>query len=172
MCVPDGAGAGQPVPVQQPGTFQTEQAKLEAALPKLMEAADSTRTADAGIAARYHAAVGAGLARALRGSRAALPGSRRQGRIDDLRTNGAARPRGSAGRAGQVRPGDHDLPRDEPDTKADAAGRRRADGLGRAYVRAGRKEEAARAFTQIVDEFPQSPYAADARREMEEAKKT
>ncbi|MGH9372709.1 MAG: tetratricopeptide repeat protein [Vicinamibacterales bacterium] len=44
--------------------------------------------------------------------------------------------------------------------------------LGRAYARAGRKEEAVRSFTRVVDEFPQSPYAADARREMEEAKKS
>jgi outer membrane protein assembly factor BamD (BamD/ComL family) len=44
--------------------------------------------------------------------------------------------------------------------------------LGRAYARAGRKDEAARAFSRIVDEFPQSLYAADARREMEEVKKS
>jgi outer membrane protein assembly factor BamD (BamD/ComL family) len=43
--------------------------------------------------------------------------------------------------------------------------------LGRAYVRAGKKEEAIRAFNRIVDEFPQSLYASDARREMEEVKK-
>ena len=38
--------------------------------------------------------------------------------------------------------------------------------LGRTYVKAGRKDEAARAFSRIVDEFPQSAYAADARREV------
>ena len=43
--------------------------------------------------------------------------------------------------------------------------------LGRAYARAGKKEEAIRSFTRVVDEFPQSAYAADARREMEETKK-
>jgi TolA-binding protein len=43
--------------------------------------------------------------------------------------------------------------------------------LGRAYMKAGKKNEAAHAFTRIVDEFPQSLYAADARREMEAAKK-
>ena len=43
--------------------------------------------------------------------------------------------------------------------------------LGRAYVRAGKKEDAIRAFNRIVEEFPQSLYATDARREMEEARK-
>ena len=43
--------------------------------------------------------------------------------------------------------------------------------LGRAYMKAGKKNEAAHAFTRVVEEFPQSLYAADARREMEEAKK-
>jgi outer membrane protein assembly factor BamD (BamD/ComL family) len=43
--------------------------------------------------------------------------------------------------------------------------------LGRAYARAGKKEEAIRAFNRIVEEFPQSVYATDARREMEEARK-
>jgi outer membrane protein assembly factor BamD (BamD/ComL family) len=44
--------------------------------------------------------------------------------------------------------------------------------LGRAYVRAGKKEEAVRAFNRIVEEFPQSVYVSDARRELEEARKT
>jgi outer membrane protein assembly factor BamD (BamD/ComL family) len=44
--------------------------------------------------------------------------------------------------------------------------------LGRAYMKAGRKNEAAHAFARVVQEFPQSLYGADARREMEEAKKS
>jgi TolA-binding protein len=43
--------------------------------------------------------------------------------------------------------------------------------LGRAQARAGNREEAARTFGRIVEEFPLSAYAADARREMEEARK-
>jgi len=42
--------------------------------------------------------------------------------------------------------------------------------MGRAYARAGRADEATRTFNRIVDEFPQSPYAADARRELAEIK--
>jgi hypothetical protein len=47
---------GSPLPVQQAGTFPTEEAKLEAALPKLLKAADAYPNTDAGITARYHAA--------------------------------------------------------------------------------------------------------------------
>jgi TolA-binding protein len=58
---------------------------------------------------------------------------------------------------------------------ADAKAQLPADGvlmaLGRACVQAGRKDEAVRAFTRVVDEFPQSPYAADARRELEGVRK-
>src|SRR5688572_25883765 len=47
---------GSPVPIQQPGTFQTEKAKLDTALPKLMAAAEQHPDTQAGIAARYYAA--------------------------------------------------------------------------------------------------------------------
>ena len=43
--------------------------------------------------------------------------------------------------------------------------------LGRAYSQAGRKDEAVRAYTRVVEEFPQSIYVADARREMEAVRK-
>ena len=44
--------------------------------------------------------------------------------------------------------------------------------LGRACARAGRKEEAVRAFTRVAEEFPPSLYMADAKRELEEARKS
>ena len=63
--VPAAAPApGSLPPVQQPGTYLTEQAKLEAALPKFIEAADKYPSTPAGITARYHAAsILAGLGR-------------------------------------------------------------------------------------------------------------
>ena len=42
--------------------------------------------------------------------------------------------------------------------------------LARAYVAAGKKDEAQKTFTKIVDEHPQSPYAAEARQELETLK--
>jgi outer membrane protein assembly factor BamD (BamD/ComL family) len=44
--------------------------------------------------------------------------------------------------------------------------------LGRAYVAAGRKEDAVRAFSRVSDEYPESRYAADAKRELEAARKS
>src|SRR5687768_16302903 len=55
VVAPSEPAPGSPVPVEQPGTFRTLQAKLEAALPKFMETADAYPNTDAGIAARYHA---------------------------------------------------------------------------------------------------------------------
>ena len=39
--------------------------------------------------------------------------------------------------------------------------------LGRAYVAAGKTAEAKQTFTRVVDEFPDSPYSAEARRELD-----
>ena len=39
--------------------------------------------------------------------------------------------------------------------------------LGRAYAAAGKKTEAGQTFKRIGDEFPSSPYAADAKRELD-----
>src|SRR5262245_13820519 len=47
---------GSPPPVPQPGTYPTEQAKLEASLPKFVEAANAYPSTRQGIAARYHEA--------------------------------------------------------------------------------------------------------------------
>jgi TolA-binding protein len=42
--------------------------------------------------------------------------------------------------------------------------------LGRVYVAAGRKADAQQTFKRVADEFPASPYVADARRELETLK--
>jgi TolA-binding protein len=169
---PEAPKPGSPMPVQQPGTYASEQAKLEAALPKLMDAANRYPNADAGIAARYYAAaVLSALGRYAEAEQ----------RFQEVADKAGARIYGRTARLGiaetQVAQGKYDpaiaIYREmSSDTKADLP----ADGvlmaLGRACVRAGRKDEAARAFTRVVDEFPQSPYATDARRELEEVKKS
>ena len=134
---------GSPLPVQQPGTFPTEQAKLEAALPKLVEAADAYPNTDAGIAARYYAA--SALAALGRFGEA-------EQQFQEVVDKAGNRIYSRTGRLGLA------------DAKA-------AQKKYRTYVQAGRTDEAARAFSRIVDEFPQSVYAADARREREEARK-
>ena len=44
--------------------------------------------------------------------------------------------------------------------------------LGRAYIDAGKKSDAEQTFNRLVDEFPDSPFTADARRELDQLKKT
>ena len=39
--------------------------------------------------------------------------------------------------------------------------------LGRAYLEAGKRADAQQTFTRLVDEFPESPFSGDARRELD-----
>lgn len=43
--------------------------------------------------------------------------------------------------------------------------------LAQTYLAAGKKDDAQKTFTRLVDEFPDSPFSADARRTLEEMKK-
>jgi TolA-binding protein len=43
--------------------------------------------------------------------------------------------------------------------------------LGRTYLRAGKRNDAQQTFNRVVEEFPESPYSADARRELDGLKK-
>ena len=169
---PEAPKPGSAMPVQQPGTFQTERAKLEAALPKLMEAADRYPNTDAGISARYYAAaVLAGLGRYADAEQqfqqvADKAGSGIYGRTARLGVAEAQVAQGKFDNAITI----------YREMSADTKAQLPADGilmaLGRACVQAGRKDEAVAAFKRVVDEFPQSPYSADARRELETAKKS
>jgi TolA-binding protein len=163
---------GSPMPVQQPGTFQTEQAKLEAALPELMQAADAYPKTDAGIAARYYAA--SALASLGRFAEA-------EQRYQEVVDSAGSRIYGRTARLGLA---DAQAAQQKFDSaitiyrelSTDTNSHIPVDGvlmaLGRTYRQAGRADEAARAFSRIVDEFPQSVYAADARRQREEVGKS
>jgi TolA-binding protein len=169
---PQPPAPGSPPPVPQPGTFQSEQERLNASLPKFVEAATANPDSKAGITARYHAA---GILAAL-GKHAEAEEQYRQ--VVDKAGNDIYARTGRLGLAeAQMAQGKYDsavtiyteLSRDTNSTlPLDSVLLQ----LGRAYARAGKKEEAVRAFTRVVEEFPQSPYAADARREMEETKKS
>src|SRR6185503_11338556 len=56
VVTPPPPAPGSPPPVQQPGTYRSETDRANAALPKLMEAADRYPSTDAGLTARYRAA--------------------------------------------------------------------------------------------------------------------
>ena len=150
------------------GTFSTEAAKLNAALPKLKAAADAYPDASAGITARYHMA----------GAFAAL------GRHDEAITAfddvtkraGAGTLYGRMAKLGkadaEARAGKLDaaiatwktmVTQDSAELPVDAI----LIELGRAYVTKGNTAEAKQTFTQIVDQHPDSPYAQEARASLE-----
>jgi TolA-binding protein len=162
---------GSPAPVPQPGTFQTDQERLDASLPKFLEAANAFPNSTAGIAARFHAA-------AILAAQGKLGDAEQRYKevVDQAGNTIYARTARLGLAEAQVAQGKFDsaiaiyseLSRDPNSTlPLDSV----LMHLGRAYARAGKKEEAIRSFTRVVDEFPQSAYAADARREMEETRK-
>ena len=171
VVTPAAPAPGSPLPVQQAGTYPTEQEKLAAALPKLLEAADKYPSTDSGIAARYYAA--SALASLGRYPEA-------EQRFQEVVDKGGSKIYSRTAKLGvaeaQVAQGKFDnaitIYRE---MSAASNSEMPPDGvlmeLGRACVRAGRKDEAARAFSRVVDEFPQSAYAADAKRELEATKK-
>lgn len=157
---------GSPPP--QPGTFSTEAARAEAASTQLLAVASAWPGTDAGIAARYQAAgFLAGLGRSADAEREFKA-------VADAAGSGSIY--GRMARLGvaemQMRAGQYDA--------AIAAFREAAtsgghdvpvDGLlmqlGRAYALAGKPADAAQTYQRVIDEFPDSLYAADARREVE-----
>jgi tetratricopeptide (TPR) repeat protein len=163
---------GSPPPVPQPGTYGSERAKLEAALPKFLETANTYPNTSAGITARYY--VGSILASLGRHAEA----EQRYSEVVDKAGNSIYGRTAKLGLAEtQIAQGKLDSAIDVlTELSRDTNSHIPVDGvlmqLGRAYARAGKKEEATRAFTRIIDEFPQSLYAADAKREMEEVKKS
>ena len=173
--VPAGVEGAEGLPaaaqVGATGTFATEEAKLNAALPKLKTAADAYPDTDAGIQARYH----------LAGALAAL------GRHDEAiatfedvtKRAGNDSLYGRMARLGkadaQARAGQLDAAiaswkamatEEAEELPADAI----LMDLAKAYVQKGNTEEARKAFTEIVDKHPQSPYTAQARAELENLK--
>ena len=171
--VPAAAPApGSPAPVQQPGTYLTEQAKLEAALPKFIEAADKYPSTASGIAARYHAA-------AILSSLGRYPEAEQ--RYQEVVSKAGT---GLYARTGRLGLAEAQVAQKKYDSaitiytemSRDTTSMLPVDGvlmqLGRACALAGRKEEAARAYTRVTEEFPQSMYAADAKRELEGVRKS
>ena len=167
---PQPPAPGSPPPLPQPGTFQSEQERLDAALPKFLEAAEANPGSQAAVTARYHAAsILASLGRHAEAEEHYRQVSERAGD-------------GIYGRTARLGMAESQLAQGKHDSaieiytafSRDAGSPIPLDGilmqLGRAYARAGRTEEAVRSFTRIVDEFPQSPYAAEARRHMAEVK--
>jgi tetratricopeptide (TPR) repeat protein len=168
---PDSEGVPAAAQLGAEGTFATEEAKLNAALPKLKAAADAYPDTDTGITARYHMA--GALATLGRHKEAIAEFEQVAERAGDGSLYGRMARLGKAdteAKAGQLDAAiatwkelasstDEDLPKDAILME-----------LARAYVAKGNQEEARKTFTQLVDEHPTSPYSAEARSELEQMK--
>jgi TolA-binding protein len=167
---PAEATPGKTPPPPQTNTFPNERAKLEAAFPKFLAAADAYPDTVAGIAARYHAAA----------TLAAL------GRQADAKQRYAEvidrDPRGVYGKMAKLAQADLNV-RDKQydqaintlrelslDTKGDVPVDAVLNQLAAAYLAAGKNAEAQQTFRRITTEFAASPYAADAKKQLDVVK--
>ena len=163
---------GSPPPVQPPGTFRTDRERLDAALPKLQAAADAYPNSDAGITARFHLA--ATLAELGRFAEAE---QRYSEVIDKSGSRSIYRQTATMGIGeAQLAQGKGDAAMTTfRELSTDTNSQLPVDGvlmqLGRAAIAAGKSDEATRAFTRVVDEFPQSLYVTEAREKIASLKK-
>jgi FimV-like protein len=155
-------------PTQTPGTYPTEQAKLEAALPKFLAAADSSPDSGPGRMARLNAA---SILVTL-------------GRFDEARThyerleNGTdivARAAALGKAQAQIRAGQYDAAIEALKTlSANPGAGLPAEGvlmeLARAYRGSGKLDDARRTLNEIVEKHAESPIASEARAELEKLK--
>ena len=163
---------GSAPPIQPPGSYRTDRERLEAAVPMLQRAADAYPNADAGITARYRLA--ASLAELGRYSEAE---QRYQEVFQKAGSNSIYHhtARLGVGEA-QLAQGKGDAAiATFRDLSTDTTSQLPVDGvlmqLGRAALIAGKKDDATRAFKRVVDEFPQSLYAPEAKEKIAELKK-
>jgi tetratricopeptide (TPR) repeat protein len=153
------------------GSFPTEEAKLNAALPKLKLAADRYPDTEQGVTARYHMA--GALATLGRHKEAIAEFEQVAQRAGANSLYGRMARLGKAdteAKAGQLDAAiatwkelasstDEDLPKDAILLE-----------LAKAYVAKGNNEEARKTFTQLVDEHPTSPYTTEAREGLQQLK--
>ncbi|MEW5982480.1 MAG: tetratricopeptide repeat protein [Acidobacteriota bacterium] len=153
-------------PSQEPGTYPSERVRQEAALPRFMAVAEAYPSGQAGIIARYRA--GAALVALGRSDEAIRRfqevAERSSGVYRAMARLGVADACLAAGQYDRAIAALQEIVTQHPE---DAP----LDGvlmeLGRVYRLAGKVEDARKAFKRVADEFPQSPYAAQARRELD-----
>jgi predicted negative regulator of RcsB-dependent stress response len=154
---------------QAPGTYPTEQAKLEAALEKFKAAADSYPNTQSGQLARLQLAKT--LARLHRTDEALAQYDQLVATNHPLLATSARLGKASAQLvAGQYDPAIATL----KDLSEQASTRLPKDGLlmelARAYRLAGRTEDARKTLTQVVEQHAESPFASEAKTEIEKLK--
>jgi hypothetical protein len=162
----NGTPSAPAVSLQPPGTYPTERSKLEAALPKFMTAADSYPSTEAGRIARYQAgAVLVGLGRydeaVAQYDRVISEGS---GLLPQMGRLGKAE--------AQLRGAKYDAAiasfkelSERTDLNVPKAAMLME--LARAYKLAGKNDDAKRTLNQIVEQHGDSPFAGEARQELD-----
>jgi TolA-binding protein len=159
---------GQP---QQGLRFATERERAQAALTKLKTAADAYPSTDAGLYARYQE----GVTYMALGNPTQAAAAYQQ--VIDRDGNGIYGQMARLGLAeSQSRSGQYDQA-----IKTFQEMAQRKDGplpvdgilmqLARTYLDAGKRAEAQQTFNRIVEEFPDSPYNGDAKRELDNLKR-
>ncbi len=161
------ADAGQSGSGTPAGAYPSEAAKLETAVPRLLEAADSYPSLPQGIAARYQAAVALGTL-----GRTTEAGEQYH-RLIELAGDGIYGRMARLGRAEtHLQSGEYA----DAITLLEAESRVTDAGfpvdavlirLGQSHQLAGQSAEAALAYRRLVDEFPASGYRFDAERELD-----
>ena len=154
---------------QMPGTYPTEKAKLEAALPKFQAAADAYPSNEAGLTARYHA--GKTLVtlgrfdeavkqydQVIAGGSAFLARSARLGKAE------------AQLRAAQYDPAIATLKQIVDQRDASLPAEAVLMELARAYRLAGNTEEARKTLQQVVEQHADTQYASEAKAELEKLK--
>ena len=161
---------GQPAPPPPPpGSYPSERAKLEAAIPKFEATADQYPSTDAGL---FAVRAGAALATL---DRMADARAQYQKLVD---SDG----QGLYGRMAKLALAQCDVQDKKYDAaiatlrdlSLDAKGDLPVDAillqLGQAYVAAGKTTEARQTFERVTTEFATSPYAADAKKQLDALK--
>ena len=154
-----------------PGNYATERARLQAAVAKFKAAADAYPSTDAGIYARYQEAVGHVALGNFAGATSGYQELIRQagdGIYGQMARLGLAEAQARAGQYDQA-----------INTYKEMAQRKDGplpiDGilmqLGRTYRDAGKRADAQQTFNRLVQEFPESSFTADAKRELDSLNK-
>ena len=174
MAVQDARVGPPPAPGTPAGGlyFPTERERSQAALTKFKIAADAYPSTDAGVYARYQE----GATSLALGS---TPGA--ISAYEQVIKQSGDNFYGQMARLGlaeaQVRAGQYD-----PAINTFRELAQRKDGplpvdgilmqLGRTYLEAGKRADAQQTFNRLVEEYPESPFTGDARKEIETLKKT
>ena len=172
MTVQDARVGPPPAPGTSAGIyFPTERERSQAALTKFKIAADAYPTTDAGIYARYQEgalALATGSPTAAAAAFQQVIDKAGDGFYGQVARLGLAEAQARAGQFEQAITAFKDLAQRKD-------GPLPVDGilmqLGRTYLDAGKKADAQQTFNRIVDEYPESPFTSDARRELEPLKK-